>query len=452
MSMSSRNGTIKGTAREVMRVALDAEVLPSSGGGIAHALLALVRALAAISSDSESYVLIVASEEQEAFWRPQLGSNQTLVRKGGAEQSKKNGFLRAAKSVVSVAARPCLRALDRRFAASKPQWPEVPLSDGFYEGLGCDVIHMTWQRFVVCGVPTIYNPHDLQHLHLPGFFTSQELAWRETMFPTGFRLARTVVVGSHWTKNDIVRQYGVDPAKIQVIPEGALNQFTGSCSEQEIESVKARYRLPERYALYPAITWPHKNHLQLLDALALLRNRGFVAPLVLTGSQRQPHWGKIEKRIRELHLEDQVHALGFLPESDLRIIQKLASALVQPSLFEASSLPIYDAWFDGVPVACSRASALPEQVGDAALLFDPHNCEQVADAIAGVMGNPDVCDDLRTKGFRRMKDFNWTRSAKAYRAVYRRAAGVSLTEEDRWLLQWDWMREPDKSRPMEVCC
>jgi hypothetical protein len=95
---------------------------------------------------------------------------------------------------------------------------------------------------------------------------------------------------------------------------------------------------------------------------------------------------------------------------------------------------------------------LPEQVGDAALLFDPHNCEQVADAIAGVMGNPDVCDDLRTKGFRRMKDFNWTRSAKAYRAVYRRAAGVSLTEEDRWLLQWDWMREPDKSRPMEVCC
>jgi len=438
-----------------MRVALDAEVLPSSGGGIAHALLALVRALGTLSCQNESYVLVVSSEEQEAFWRPHLGPNQTLTvrrdRAGASKTTFANGLLGATKSLASMAARPFLRALERRLAAPKT-WPEVPLSDGFYESLGCDVMHMTWQRFVVCAVPTIYNPHDLQHLHLPGFFTPQELAWRETMFPTGCRLARTIVVGSHWTKNDIVRQYGVDATKVQVIAEGALNQFAAACSAEEIKGVKSRYRLPEQYLLYPAITWPHKNHLQLLEALALLRNRNVVVPLVLTGSQREPHWSKIQKRIRELRLEDQVHALGFLPESDLRIVQKLAGALVQPSLFEASSLPIYDAWFDGIPVACSRASALPEQVADAALLFDPENREQIADAIIGVLRNSDVSDDLRTKGFRRMKDFDWTRTAKAYRAVYRRAAGVPLTEEDRWLLQWDWMREADKAQPAEVYC
>ena len=110
-----------------------------------------------------------------------------------------------------------------------------------------------------------------------------------------------------------------------------------------------------------------------------------------------------------------------------------------PSLYEASSLPIFEAWLDGLPVACSNATALPEQVRDAALLFDPTDVGAIADAIVRVTTNADLRRDLRTRGYERLKDFDLLRTAKAYRAVYRRAGGLPLSDEDRWLLEWDWM-------------
>jgi hypothetical protein len=87
-------------------------------------------------------------------------------------------------------------------------------------------------------------------------------------------------------------------------------------------------------------------------------------------------------------------------------------------------------------------TALPEQVRDAALLFDPFNAKDIANAIATIVTRPDVRDDLRTCGFRRLKDFDWERTAKTYRAVYRRAAGYPLNDEDLWLLNGHGMPAP----------
>ncbi|GAF77984.1 unnamed protein product, partial [marine sediment metagenome] len=115
-------------------------------------------------------------------------------------------------------------------------------------------------------------------------------------------------------------------------------------------------------------------------------------------------------------------------------------------LFEASSLPIYEAWLEGVPVACANAAALPDQVLDAGLLFDPKSVESIADVMAEIVTKSEVREELRRKGFERLGDFDCERTAKAYRAVYRSAAGFPLTEEDRWLLKWDWMRDPQRMK------
>jgi glycosyltransferase involved in cell wall biosynthesis len=95
-------------------------------------------------------------------------------------------------------------------------------------------------------------------------------------------------------------------------------------------------------------------------------------------------------------------------------------------------------------VASSNATALPDQVHDAGLLFDPKDVCAMADAIERMTTNEELRDDLRERGYRRIGDFDWERTAKAYRAVYRRAADRPLSEGDRMLLQWDWMREPEK--------
>jgi glycosyltransferase involved in cell wall biosynthesis len=116
------------------------------------------------------------------------------------------------------------------------------------------------------------------------------------------------------------------------------------------------------------------------------------------------------------------------------------------TLFEALSGPVFEAWQEGVPVVYSKVTSLPEQAGDAALLFDPFSVEVVADAVKQMAINEQLRTELARKGKQRLKHFSWEHTAIAYRALYRRAACHSLTDGDRWLLSWNWMRDP---RPAE---
>jgi glycosyltransferase involved in cell wall biosynthesis len=167
-----------------------------------------------------------------------------------------------------------------------------------------------------------------------------------------------------------------------------------------------------------------------------------VVNLVCTGARFESHWPKLEARLKSLHLESQVRFLGFLSEADLRVVYRSAQFLVLPTLFEADSCPIHEAWSEGLPVASSSHTALPEQVGDAGLLFDAAETSAIAAAIEKMSTDADLRRSLVVRGHRRVQDFDWTRTAMAYRAVYRRAAGATLTDEDRWLLSWDWMKRP----------
>jgi glycosyltransferase involved in cell wall biosynthesis len=325
--------------------------------------------------------------------------------------------------------------------------PTLPISDGFFESLGCHVLHLPSQRFTLCALPTIYNPHDLQHLHYPQFFTAAELARRETIYPGGCHLAETVAVGTQWIKDDVIRRYRVDPDKVQIIPWAAPTISYATPSAADIERVRRQYDLDEPFALYPAAIWPHKNHIRLLEATAYLRDRlNTHVRVVCIGSLGDHYWvhfwPEVQQRLHSLGLSDQVRFLGYVPEQDVRPIYRLAGFLVMPSLFEADSCPVHEAWVEGVPVACSNAAALPDQVGDAALLFDPTSTEAIAQAMASMAGSPGVRRDLVHRGHRRSKCFDWLRTARAYRAVYRRAARIPLSDEDRWLLGWDWMKDP----------
>jgi glycosyltransferase involved in cell wall biosynthesis len=296
----------------------------------------------------------------------------------------------------------------------------------------------------------IYNPHDLQHLHYPQFFTPAQITWRETIYRTGCRLAHTVAVASEWVKQDIVQHYHVNPDKVQVIPCAPPTQAYHEPDTDALHGASRKYRLKNPFALYPSMTWAHKNHIRLLEAVALLRDRkGLRVNLVCTG-HKNDFWPRIEKRLMELELEDQVRFLGMIPPEHLRALYRLARFVVIPSLFEAASGPLFEAWQDDTPVACSMVTSLPEQAGDAALLFDPASVEGIAEAVAEMASDDNLLQDLRRRGRRRLQGFSWERTAKAYRAIYRRAAGVALSEEDRSLLNWDWMREPQREREIQT--
>lgn len=413
-----------------MKVAIDVPVLPGVTGGVAISIRSLLQGLGRLDG-KEEYLVVAHGEEQAAWVDSLLGPNQRLVRTGGGGKAPRRGVTRRMLGPVVNALR---NRLDRRI------WPEIPVSSGFHERLGCDVLHIPTQNFFLCALPTVYNPHDLQHLRFPQFFTPPVFRWRETVYPAGCRFADTVVVGSRWIKDDVVSRYRVDPARIQVIPEASPSEVVSEPSAAELASVRTRYDLPPGFIFYPGVTWPHKNHIRLFEALARLRDeRNLVVPLICTGAKYAEHWPRIEESLAGLRLEKQVRFLGYLPEGDLRALFRLATALVLPTMYEASSLPVFEAWMDGLPVASSRATAMPEQVLDAGLLFDPMNVDEIMDAVARLMTDERLRASLRERGFRRLREFDLTEMAKAYRAVYRRAAGVSLTEEDRALLRRDAM-------------
>ena len=441
--------------REGVRVAIAIETSPGVAGGVVQSTQGLVQSLGQLDGP-ERFVLAARTPEQVDWISRYRGSNQEIVLRDPkwreSAQTVRDSPAGGVGRFLKRTLRPAVEEIRRVAGRLVPQsgWPSLAISDGYYESLRCDVLHFPTQAFTLCALPTIYNPHDLQHLHYPQFFTPGELALREVLYRSACQLSQTIAVGSEWIKQDIVKQFGVSPDKIQIIPWAPPTAQYPPISPEDLANANGRLGLPAIYALYPAVTWPHKNHLRLFEALALLRDRrGIVVNLVCTGAKYDLHWPSVQQRLQQLELEPQVKFLGFLSETDLRVVYRRSQFLLLPTLFEADSCPIHEAWSEGVPVASSNLTALPDQVGDAGLLFNAMDVTAIADAIQRMTLEPDLRRDLVDRGFRRVKDFDWTRTAKAYRALYRRAAGLMLGEEDRWLLQWDWMKQPRRTSDVD---
>lgn len=427
-------------------IGINAQIIPNAGwGGIETVLLELAAALAQLDGN-EKYIFI--THWQAPDWlRPHLGPNQAL--QCGPRLSRLAHVAARLPSALSRANRPLQRIWGRTRAAFAPVMSRTAApAANFYDALPCAVVHFPYQQFTPCRQPIIFNPHDLQHRHWPQFFTPAELARRDELFPAGCQAAQTVVVASQWVKQDLIQQYAVPPDKIQVIPWAApaplsdvhADNKTATQELTEVAAVRRKYDLPEVFALYPAATWEHKNHLRLLEAVALLRDRrGVRVNLVCSGFQT-PHWARLAERLSALNLQEQVRFTGAIPRHELTALYRAAQFVALPTLFEAVSAPIFESWQASVPVMCSAVTALPEQTADAALLFDPHSVTAIADALARLTNEPRLREHLRTRGTERLQVFSLERTGRAYRAVYRRAAGVPLDAEDAALLQWDWMR------------
>ena len=439
---------------QALRVAINAQIQQHSGaGGVESVLLGLLSALGKLDGPEE---YIVIGPQQDSHWlQPYLGPNQHVVTLPESANPKPGapGPLEPLKKLLGPL-RPKLRAIWRELfplPADRPVflWPEVPVSDGFYEGLGCEVIHFPYQSFILCAIPTVYNPHDLQHRHYPAYFTPAQLAWRETIYPAGCKLAQKVAVASQWVKQDLVAQYGISEAKIQVIPWAPPTQVQDPPTEELLNEVLFSYQLRQPYAYYPAMTWEHKNHLRLLQAIAYLRDQHNIrVNLVCSGARSSKFWPKIEACLQELALADQVQFLGLIPHQHLRAVYRLSQFVIVPTLFEAASAPVFEAWQEGVPVACSNVTSLPEQVADAALLFNPFSIEEIAQVLLRMFTEASLRCDLVQRGRQRLGIFSWERTAKAYRAVYRHLAHRQLSEEDQFLLNWDWMRDSKNLMPV----
>jgi glycosyltransferase involved in cell wall biosynthesis len=402
LALNAERGFDRPPADGHLRVVVDVRIPSGVSGGVEQAITGLAAALSRLDDGDEEYLFLLHRGESE-WILPHLGGR----------------------------CRP-LYARQRWFFQPRP--PYLRESDGVIEAAGAGVMHFTWQWGFRTRVPSLYQPWDLQHRHLPGLFSPAEVARREAIYPALCAAATRVVVPSAWTADDLRAQYGVPAAKIARVPVPSQLATLAVPTEAEIASVRARYGLPGEFALFPAQAWPHKNHERLLRALAALRERdGIAIPLVCTGAgPRQA--AALRGLATGLGLESQVTWPGFIPAGDLRCLYRAARLLVFPSLFEGWGFPVLEAMEEGVVVACSDRTSLPELAGDAALLFDPENEAAIAGALLRAWRDEPLRAALRARGRERAGCFSWERTARTYRALYRRTAGRALTGQDETLL------------------
>ncbi len=263
----------------------------------------------------------------------------------------------------------------------------------------------------------ILTIHDLQPLEMPEHFSPAKRRWLGTMLPRSVRAARLVLCPSRFSADRVRDLLGVAPERLRVVHHGHRPTEPGVQSEETDADLRARYG---RYLLLPAIAYPHKRHADAVEALARLADRHPDLSLVLTG-RPGPETPALHQLAAERGVEDRVHHLGRVPETDLDALYRSAAALIFPSAYEGFGNPVLEAMARGCPVVCTDAGALPEVLGEAGLMVPVARPGALAAAVARVLDEPGLADSLREAGVARAARFSWLDAGRELAAAYRDA-------------------------------
>ncbi len=317
-------------------------------------------------------------------------------------------------------------------------WKRVPyLGNYSYPGMLAE--HLLFAREVAsCGVdvfhgidhnlspfipvPSLVTVHDLILLVLRGPYLGPT-AWAWMRFHrAAARRARFVVAVSENTARDVERIWKIPAERIAVVHEGVTPDYR-PVEEEKVGEVLSRYGIVRPYFLYLGGFDPRKNLQNLLLAFGrFLLSSGRDFRLVMVGDRRGFE-GYLDDEVEETGLEDKVVFTDFVPEEDLPALYTGASAFVCVSLYEGFGLPLLEAMACGTPVLASRSSSIPEVTGDAGLLVDPREPEEIARGMKKLVEEDDLRKELVQRGLERASAFTWERAALSIMDLYERAGG-----------------------------
>jgi glycosyltransferase involved in cell wall biosynthesis len=271
--------------------------------------------------------------------------------------------------------------------------------------------------------------HDLQYLYFPEYFTRTKLLYLRKMVPRSAENARLVLTPSEFSRRTVIERLNIDPSIVVAVPHGI------SLREDRVDTsdLRERFGIPGPFFLYPAATYPHKNHLMLLEAFAKLVKVHPTTSLVLTGARAWAEWkvaadmrDRIVEEVRKLRIEDNVKMLGYVSARDLDGLYQEAMGVTFASRFEGFGAPVLEAMARGCPVIGSNATAIPEVVAEAGRLVSPDNPEEWCVAMCNLLEDDDQREMLKKLGCERATDFDWTHSAQILEQSYQHALETTL--------------------------
>lgn len=260
-------------------------------------------------------------------------------------------------------------------------------------------------------VPSIPVIHDLNYEHYPNDLPKTESWYYRHFSPLFAAKARRILTVSEFSKQDIVQQYKIDAAKIDVVYNGADNRYK-PIGEEEKTEVRNKYTNGEPYFLYVSALHPRKNVKRLLQAFDKVRaSSGLPIKLVLVG----PHYFKnseMEKIYQQMNFKNDVVFTGRLEVEELSKVMAAAFALVYVSYFEGFGIPLIEAMQADVPVIASNITSIPEIAADASLIVDPFSIDSIAEGMLKLLKDANLRQQLIEKGKQRRTFFSWDKTAE----------------------------------------
>lgn len=284
---------------------------------------------------------------------------------------------------------------------------------------GVDVLHSLANFGPVAGpFRRVLTLHDMQYRAVPELLTTARRAGTTVMLETAARRAHRIITVSGFSRDEIVRELGIEAGRIDVVPNGLGSSAVNPTSEA---ALRERLDLGARSVVLTAASdLPHKNLGVLVDALALLpADQRPLLVIAGAGTDR----GDLPGRVAGHRLSHDVRLLGFCPAPDLEGLYAMAGAFVLPSVYEGFGMPVLEAMSRGVPVICADIPALREVGGDAAAYFAPNSPAEIAAAITLLTSDNGLATRLAGRGRDRARGFSWHAAAIATMACYRRAYG-----------------------------
>jgi glycosyltransferase involved in cell wall biosynthesis len=371
-----------------MHIGIDAHAIGAQQGGNETYIKNLIRALAALDGTNR-YSIYLANAQAAAEWRE------------GFARRHPNFTIRQIPQPTPLVRVPVFLAYELR---RRP----------------VDVLHVQYTAPPFCPAPVVATIHDLAFEHLPETFTRRgAFQLKLTVRRTARRAARIATV-SEYSRQDLLRTYGLAPEKVAVTYNGLEPQFTPTPqSADEAETIRRQFGISRDFLLAVGSLQPRKNLVRLIRAYARLRAEqpDFQLQLVIVGRKLWLHHEIFAEVARQPWAPDVV-LTGYVADEDLPPLYRAARVFVYPSLFEGFGLPPLEALACGTPVVTSNNSSLPEVVGAAALTVDPQDETALAEAICQATHDAELRARLRAAGLERAKLFTWQAAAERTLELY----------------------------------
>jgi len=384
-----------------MRIGVDALLLGRADSGVEIYIRSLLRALHRFD-DSNEYVVYLSSDAEPLDF--------VL---GGDFAKSRDGFISAdGRFVLRTLPLPCGRRV-RRILFQQMVLPRL------IEREGVDIFFSPcYVMPLQSRVPVVVTMHDMIALKHPRLCKPTNAVHYRLTVPLTARRCKVIVASSEATKRDIISTLGVKPEKVRVVYPAVDEQFKPVKSSRQLEKVRRGYALPDRYILFVGNIEPKKNLVVLIRAFGRLKKKHTIPHKLVIVGKRGWKCADVFEAAREEAVRGEVVFTGYVPREHLPAIYSMADVFVFPSIVEGFGMPPLEAMACGVPVVTSRAQALHEAVGDAAIRVPHSDIVQLSIAMQKILFNSFLRNSLIERGLRRARSFTWKKTARAMMEIF----------------------------------